>query len=162
MNAIKNLLIKFNRNLNLNLIMNLTILFFISYFLTIRVSNANWINDYFSIVFLFSVFFAYFIVFASLYIFKTCYANVKYKIIFQHLNIILLPLVICFAITFAYFLCITVCEFNKIFYSLKNFCQYSLLAIFFIIAPTVMVSQTRYIIRQISDMVKRGLITERY
>lgn len=142
--------------------MNLSIAFFTAYFLTIRVSNANWINDYCSVIFLFLVFFAYFIIFASLYVFKRSHANVKYKVLFQHLNIILLPMVICFAITFAYFLCITVCEFNKIFYSLINFFQYLFLAIFFIIAPAVMVSQTRLVIRQIIDMVKPGLITERY
>lgn len=162
MNAFKNMLIKFNINLNLSLIMNLTIIFLMAYFLKISESNTNWINEYSTIFYLSAVFFIYFLMFAILYLFKTKYTEVRYKIVFQHLNIILLPLVICFAITISYFLCLTICKYSKIFYSPESFCHYLLISIFFLIGPIVMVSQTKYVIRAIIDMVTPGLIAESF
>lgn len=126
----------------------ITLLSCILYFTYLQGYNPKWINNYVKVVYLLPVPAVYFFGFSGIFFLKK-YTQLKFKVVFKHLGIILLPLVICFAAMISYGLCLTVFNFQSIFLSVVNFWQYSFIMFVIVVSPSIIFSCTCSIIRLI-------------
>lgn len=135
----------------------LTVLLCVSYFAYLQGYNPKWINNYAKVVYLLPVLAVYLFGFSVVFFLKK-YTQLKFKVIFKYLSVILLPLMACFSVMISYGLCLTVFNFQSIFLSSMNFCQYSYIMMVIIVSPSIIFSCTCSII----NLIKPAVIEDVY
>lgn len=134
-----------------------TLLLCILYFAYLQSYNSKWINNYVKVVYLLPILAVYFFGFSGIFFLKK-YTQLKFKAVFKHLSIILLPLVVCFAVMISYGFCLTVFNFQSIFLSIMNLCQYSYIILVIIVYPSIIFICTYSII----NLIKPAVIEDAY